>query len=151
MEGEPPLQQVASLNAKARDLGIVPGMTQVEVDTFPAVTVLRRSVGEEAAATAVLLECAGAFSPRVENRREDRTFLCVIDIAGTENLFGPSEVLARNLLTRVRSLGIAAYVAVSRNFHAAIAVAKGLSLRTTVIVIPAGSERTALAPLSLTC
>jgi protein ImuB len=150
MEGEPPLQQVVSLNAKARDLGVVPGMTQVEVDTFPAITVLRRSLGEETAATAVLLECAGAFSPRVENRSEGRTFLCVIDIAGTENLFGPSEVLAGNLLTRVRSLGIAARVAVSRNFHATIAVAKGLSPRTSVKVIPAGTERDALAPSPLT-
>ncbi len=149
MEGEPPLQQVASLNARARALGIVPGMTQVEVDTFSAVTVLRRSIGEETAATAILLECAGAFSPRVENRREDRTLLCVIDVAGTESLFGPSEALAANLLTRVRSLGIVARVAVSRNFHAAIAAAKALSLRTALKVIPAGEEPTALAPLPL--
>src|SRR5271170_2404418 len=35
MEGEPPLQQVCSLNRKAGRLGVSRGMTQVEVDTFP--------------------------------------------------------------------------------------------------------------------
>jgi protein ImuB len=33
LEGEAPLQQVCSLNAKARLLGLTHGMTQVEVDT----------------------------------------------------------------------------------------------------------------------
>ena len=87
MEGEPPLQEVASLNMKARTLGIAHGMTKVEVDTFPAVRVLLRSIDEESAAKTVLLECAGGFSPRVENCSEDGIFLCVVDIAGTEMLF----------------------------------------------------------------
>jgi len=43
MEGEPPLQQVCSLNTKARALGVVAGMTKVEVDTFSAITILLRS------------------------------------------------------------------------------------------------------------
>ena len=88
MEGEPPLQLVCSLNRKARSLGMAHGMTQVEVDTFSGVTALRRSHSEEAAAKAALLECAGAFSPRVEDRSEDGAFLCVIDIAGTKAFSG---------------------------------------------------------------
>src|SRR5271163_2049540 len=83
MEGEPPLQQVCSLTKKARHLGLTRGMTQVEVDTFSGVTVLRRSHSQEANARAVLLECAGGFSPRVDDRSEDGAFLCAIDIAGT--------------------------------------------------------------------
>ena len=43
MEGEPPLQTVCSLNARARRLGIARGMTKVEVETFASVTVLPRS------------------------------------------------------------------------------------------------------------
>jgi protein ImuB len=149
MEGEPPLQEAASLNAKAQALGIVHGMTQVEIDTFPNVTVLRRSHSEEAAARTVLLECAGGFSARIEDLGEDRVFLCVIDIAGTEKLFGPPEALARSLLTRIGALGITACVAVSGNLHAAVALAKGLSPRTTEI-IPPGDEGIALASLPLT-
>jgi protein ImuB len=147
MEGEPPLQQVSALNAKARALGVVAGMTKVEVDTFSSITTLPRSHKEEAAAKAVLLECAGTFSPRVEDRSEDGAFVCVIDIAGTERLFGPPEALAKNLLRCVKALGVMACVAVSSNFYAAMALAKGMSPQTAVRIVPAGEESAALAPL----
>jgi protein ImuB len=149
MQGEPPLEQVVSLDVKARTLGIVPGMTKVEVDTFPGVTILRRSTDEEAATKTVLLECAGGFSPRVEDRTADGEFLCILDIAGTEKLFGLPQALARNLLTRVKALGIVACVAVSRNFHAAVALAKGMAARH-IKVIAAGEEAAVLANLPLT-
>jgi protein ImuB len=149
MEGEPPLEQVCSRTAKARALGLAQGMTRVEVDTFSAVTVLSRSQHEEAAAKAVLLECAGGFSPRVEERSEGNVFLCAVDIAGTKKLFGPPETLAAAFLSRVRSLGITACVAVSANFHAAAALAKGLSLRSPIAIVPAGEECASLAPLPL--
>jgi protein ImuB len=149
MQGEPPLQQVCSLTRKARILGLVQGMTRVEVDTFSTVVVLPRSSKEETATRTVLLECAGTFSPRVEDQSEYGIFLCVIDIAGTESLFGPPALLAQNLLTRVQALGITACVAVSHNFYAAIALAKGLPPRTPIKVIPSGEESIAIAPLSL--
>jgi protein ImuB len=151
MEGEPPLEQVCSLNRRARALGLARGMTRVEVDTFSGVTALARSLQEEAAAKAALLECAGGFSPRVEDASTDGTFLCGLDITGTEKLFGPPEALARNLLTRVRSLGVTAGAAVSANFHAAVALAKGLPPGAPAQVIPAGEEAAALAafPLSV--
>lgn len=148
MDGEPPLQEVSSLTRKAYRLGLRHGMTKVEVDTFPGVTLLKRSLQVEMAAQEALMECAGSFSPRVEEASSNQSFLCVIDIAGTANLFGPPETLARNLLSRVSALGITACVAVSSNFHAAIAVARG-PLPLPVRVIPAGEESTALAALPL--
>jgi protein ImuB len=147
MKGEPPSQQVCGLNTKARLLGMTHGMTRVEVDTFPAPVLLSRSPKEEMAVRAILLECAGAFSPRVEDRSEDAAFLCVIDIAGTKSLFGPPEMLVRNLLERVRSLGISARVTVGSNFHAAVCLARGLS---PFKVIAPGDEAAALAFLPLT-
>lgn len=148
MEREPPLQQVSSLNRKARAMGLVHGMTQVEVDTFSGVVSLRRSLSEETAAKALLLEGAGGFSPHVEDCSVDRAFLCVIDISGTQSLFGPPETLARSLLARIRALGITACIAVSGNFYAALAVAKG-PLPLSVRVVPDGEESTALAALPL--
>lgn len=148
MEGEPPLQAVCSLTKHARGLGMARGMTQVEVETFAGVTVLRRSAEEEAAARRVLLECAGSFSPRVEERNEPDAFVCVIDIAGTRALFGPPDALAQSLLARVHTLGIAARVGVSGNFHAAVAVARA-PLPLAARVIPTGEESTALATLPL--
>jgi len=149
MEGEPPLQQVCSLNAKARRMGVLTGMTQVEMETFPAVTLLPRSIQEETATRMALLECAGSFTPRVEEASTERAFLCVLDIAGTEKLFGPADTFAEKLKNHVKALGITASVAVSQNFHAAICLARGMSSRTTVTVIPAGAESAALAPLPL--
>jgi protein ImuB len=149
MAGDPPLQQVCSLNKKARTLGVAYGMTQVEVDTFPSAVVLERSLNTEELTRKILLECAGGFSPRVENCSIDSAFLSVIDIAGTRSLFGPPEALARNLLTRVKALGVKACVAVSSNFHAAIAIAKGLSTKQAIKVVHTGEERDVLAALPL--
>jgi len=145
MEGEPPLQTVCSANARAHRLGIERGMTRVEVETFDSVVVLARSAAEESAARAALLECAGGFSPRVQERSGSGEFLCVIDIAGTEKLFGPAEVLAQSLLRRVRALGVVACVSVSGNFHAAVCNSRGRPTQTAVI--PRGVEGIAMAPL----
>ena len=148
MEGEPPLQTVCSLNSKARNLGVVRGMTKVEIDTFPAMVAVARSLNEEDTARAAVLECADGFSPRIEDRSDDHALTCVIDIAGTEKLFGPPRTLAQNLLQHVRSRGIAASVTVSSNFHAAICLARSGS-RAAVSVIARGDEGIALAPLPL--
>lgn len=147
MDGKPPLEEVCSCNTKARLLGITHGMTRVEIGTFLSVTVLARSRAEEAAAKAALLECAGTFSPRVEDQSRDNAFCWVIDIAGTEKLFGPPLIIAKLIRERVRALGISASVAVSSNFHATVCLARGYPGKVTVI--SPGEERAALAPLPL--
>jgi protein ImuB len=147
VEGEPPLQTVCSFNAKARYVGIVRGMTRVELDTFSSLIVLPRSRPEEVSTHAVMLECAGAFSPCVEDRSEGSAFLCVIDIAGTEKLLGPPEMLAWELLRRVQVLGISASVAISKNFYTALSYVRGSSSR--IAFITPGNECDALAPLPL--
>jgi len=149
MVGDAPLEQVCSLNTKARLLGMARGMTRVEVETFPASAVLARSLEEEAVTRAILFECAGAFSPRVEECSEGAAFACGIDIAGTRSLFGPPETLARKLVERARAVGIASSVTVSGNLHAAVCMARGLRSGATVKVIPQGEEAAALAELPL--
>jgi protein ImuB len=148
MEGKPPLEKVCSLNAKARAIGVEEGMTRVEIDTFPAARVLLRSAVEEETARVALLECAGGFSPRVEERNDDRAFICVIDIAGTEKLFGAPRMLASTLLERVRALSIDTQVTVSHNFEAVICLARGTRSRVPQIVAQ-GEEGSALAPLQV--
>jgi protein ImuB len=149
MEGEPPLQTVCSLNTQARLLHVAQGMTRVEVDTFPNLVILSRSRETEMATRAILLECAGAFSPRIEGRSEDTAFLCGIDISGTQSLFGPPEMLVRSLIQRVRVVGITARVTVSLNFHVAACLARGLSPSSVVRVVPQGEEAIALASLPI--
>ncbi|HTX76099.1 MAG TPA: hypothetical protein VMD29_07845 [Terracidiphilus sp.] len=147
MEGEPPLQQVCAMTEQARALGVDHAMTKVEVETFPHLASLQRSLLEEAATRAVLLECAGSFSPRVQERSQDRTFRCVLDIAGTEKLFGPPQRLAQTLRHRMQGLGIASVVAVSRNFHAAVVLSAGLRADEPICAVAAGQESATLAPL----
>jgi protein ImuB len=148
LQGDPPLQQVCSLNARARVLGMSHGMTRVEVETFPQLIILMRSGSAEQAARAVLLECVGGFSPRIEDRSEDTAFLCGIDIAGTEKLFGPCEELGRALLQGVQAIGSKARITVSCNLHAAVCLAKGQSQRSVKVIAP-GDEASVLAPLPL--
>jgi protein ImuB len=149
MEGELPFVFVCSLNVRARRLGAAPGMTRVEIETLPSVVALPRSPSEEAAAKAALLECAGEFSPRIEDCGRDGAFVCVAGIEGTEKLFGPPAALVKKLLERVKALGIAASVAVSSNFHTALCVARARSSPNTVTVIEPGHEGAALHSLPL--
>ncbi len=149
MEGDPPLEQVCSLNTPARQLGLRRGMTRVDVELLPAVTAPARSRHAEAAARNMLLACAGIFSPRVEECSEGSAFVCGMDIAGTGKLFGPPAALARRLLEQVEALGIAASVTVSRNLQAAICLARGRSRPSPVQVVEPGTEAAALGGLPL--
>jgi protein ImuB len=124
-------------------------MTKLEMEMFPTAVVLLRSRAVEATAHAALLECAGAFSPRIEDLPSDGCFTCMIDITGTETLFGSPDALGERLLKRAQALGIRASIAISSNFHAARCLARGLSQRAGIRVVPRGMECAALAPLPL--
>jgi protein ImuB len=119
LQGEPPLQSVCACNTKARRMGVEHGMTRVEVDTFPGVTVLQRSPAAESSARAALLDCAAVFSPAAEDRSSPAELVAILDITGTTRLHGPPAILAHALGERVRAAGISASIAVAANFHAA--------------------------------
>ena len=149
MEGEPPQQFVCSCNARARSAGVVHGMTQVEIGILSKVVSLQRSRTEEASAKAAVLECIGSFSPRVEDRSSDAAFLCVVDISGTEKLFGPPDALAKALLGRVRALGIVAVAAVSRDFNTSLCIARAMTSAQPLAIVPTGKEADALSAVPL--
>ena len=149
LDGIAPSEFVCAMNIKARTRGVRHGMTRVEVDTISSVIVLARTPHEEAQAQTIVQEVAGGFTPRIETRIFERAFLCVLDISGTESLFGPPRQLAQELLKRIRSLGMAATIAVSANFHAAWCMARGMSAKAAITVLAQGKERDALAPLPL--
>ncbi len=150
LEGEPPTQTVCAMNTRARLLGLRRGMTKVEVETFENVMVLQRSAKTEAAVRTILLECAGAFSPRIEDQSTNGLFVCVVDVAGTEGLFGPPLMLAKQIRQRLRSVGIVASVTISANVHTAVCLARGLRGGVPLRVVPRGEEAKALAALPVT-
>ena len=108
---------------------------------YAAIYVPAQSPQQEAAAHAVLLDCAQAFSPRVEDTAADTV---VLDIAGLERLFGPPARLAQDLARRAWELGLAANIAVAANPDAAVLAARGF---TGVTVIPPGKQAERLGSL----
>ena len=144
LEGMPPLETVCSLNRAARIKGAEPGMTKLECETIAGLHRLARSEEMEAATRAVLLECAAQFSPRIEAVQAGMDCGCVLDITGTERLFGAPAVLAGRLKDALATAGLRAAVAVSGNFHTA-----RLKAATTrgVTLVPAGHEAIALSRL----
>lgn len=148
MDGEPPFEKACSLNTKARLLGIQHDMSRTDIDGFRQAMTLSRSLKTESTVKELMLECAAAYSPRVEDCSGETYFLCAIDIAGTESLFGASEVLARRLLRHVHSLGLSARIRVSENFYTATCLAKASSGRAVEVVRP-GEEAASLSQLPL--
>ena len=149
MDGEVPFQQVCSLNKAARKLGVLAGMGRAEIDSFPSVILLKRSAIEEQVTRSTLLECAGSFSPRVEAIGGENSFGCVLDIAGTEKLFGPRQLLAVRVREAFVTIGVTCSIAVSANFHTAVCLADGMVSAKHPVVISAGEERKALASLPI--
>ncbi len=88
----------------------------------------------------LLLECAGHFSPLIEEASPDTV---VFDIRGLQRLFGAADQLAAAIERRV---GIEARIAIAANPDAAVHAARGLR---GVMVLPPGREAAILAPLPL--
>jgi protein ImuB len=139
-------ESVCSLNRHAVRRGAVLGMTRLEAEGISGLQLLVRSVEVETAAHAVLLECAAKFSPRIEEASEGTECALVLDIAGTELLFGPPERLAVRLRDEMATAGIRVSIATSANYHAARIKATATS---GIAIIPTGKEARALEKLPI--
>jgi len=157
LDGTPPLLAVIAANARARAAGIEVGMTKLQAEACPGVHLRRRSLAQEVAANAALLDCAYAFSPRVEdtNKRtpnpeshEKPADTIGLDVAGLERLFGSPAKIARNLAASVARMGLLANIAIAGNPDAAIHAARGFP-GVTVIVPGTEAKRLATLPVHL--
>jgi protein ImuB len=146
VDGNPPLEWVCALNTHAHRRGVVLRMTRTEAEPITGLRLLRRSLKSEASARTVLLECAANFSPRVEDLSSGTSGTCVLDITGTERLFGPPDALARRIRAALKTAGIHTAVAVSANFHTARILA---AASRGILVIPAGDEAQSLRALDV--
>ncbi len=146
IDGRPPQESVCSMNRRALSLGVSPGMTRLDVESTPGVRLLARSLDTETAARAVLLECVSQFSPRIEEAGKATACAFVLDIRGTERLFGTPAQLAERMRTALASSGFRASIAVSTNFESSrmkAAATRGIT------IIAEGEERAALANLPI--
>ena len=143
LEGAPPLERVLIANAKAQAAGVVNGSTKAQAEQAPKVTLRARSREQEAAAHAALLDCAHAFSPRVEDAAADTVLL---DIGGLDRIFGTPQKIARDLGGKISQIGLEAWVGVASNIETALHAARGFE---GITVIPPGEEALRLGPLSV--
>jgi|HubBroStandDraft_6_1064221.scaffolds.fasta_scaffold00329_19 protein ImuB len=141
LEGKPPLQKVFAANENARRAGVTPGMTKLQIEACSGLAFRTRSVLQEAAAHAALLDCAQSFSPQVEDAAPDTI---VLDLLGMELLFGTFPIIARDLARRAFDLGLTTNVAVAANPDTAMLAARGFR---GVTVIPEGKESERLGNL----
>ncbi len=143
LDGPPNLLKVIALNDPARNVGINVGMTKLQVETCGGVLLRKRSSENEDAAQAALLECASHFSPRVESTCPGTV---ILDLTGTEKLFGSLEQTACKITVNARQIGLHLRIAIAANPDAAMYAVQGFA---GIIVIPAGDEAKQLAPLSV--
>jgi protein ImuB len=156
LDGQPPQEWICAMNRLAAQRGAALGMTRLEAESISGLRLLKRSAANEAAARKVFLECAARFSPRIEDASScdtnadsvhtGTTHALVLDIAGTERLFGPPQQLAERLRDELAEAGFRASIAISANYDAA-------RIKTAAIcgiaVIPEGAEAAALARLPI--
>ncbi|HEY2473086.1 MAG TPA: DNA polymerase Y family protein [Terracidiphilus sp.] len=139
-------ESVCSLNMHARKRGIAAGMTRLEVEEVGGIQILCRSLTTEHAARTVLLECASKFSPRIEESFAIKACAFVLDISGTERLFGPAMQLAKSLDANIAAAGFRASVCTSSNFDTARMKAESAR---GITVIPSGKEAASIADISI--
>jgi len=141
LDGPATMQRVIALNPAARQAGAEIGMTKLQLEACEKIVIRKRLPALEKSAQAALLDCAHSFSPRVE-AVEDGT--AVVDIAGTEKLFGPDKKLASALATRAAEFGFAANIGIAFNPDTAVHIARGYS---GITVVETGEEAKKLATL----
>ena len=141
VDGPASLLRVIAANEKARLAGIEVGMTKLQAETWGGVVTRKRSAQNEDAAQALLLDCARAFSPRVESSAAGTV---ILDLQGTEKLFGPAPRLTAKIDRCAREFGLDLNISVAANPDTALYAARGFPGTT---IIPAGEEAARLASL----
>src|ERR1700687_3369839 len=118
LSGDPPLERVFAINQPARLLGMEPGMSRVQAESFHAL-VLRRDRRQEDISFAELMSCAQQFSPRIETMASPQEATCgatlVLDVSGSERLLGSPLQIATTLRQAVYAMGYEASVASGHN------------------------------------
>jgi protein ImuB len=95
------------------------------------------------AEAALLVECAQAFSPLVEQNAPD---IAVLDVSGLDRIYGAAHEIAAAIGVRARVLGFLPNIALASNPDTAIFAARGFA---GVSVVPHGDEAKFLESLPL--
>jgi protein ImuB len=142
-DGPDTLPRIFACNDAARLEGIEVGCTKAQAAQCPGIVLRRRDPNQEESAQVALIDCALAFSPRVESALQG---IVSLDITGTEGIFGPPQKLVRDLANSAAKIGLEVNVAAASNLDTALLAAKGF---TGTTVIANGSEADSLSQLPI--
>ena len=140
LHGPDSLMKVLACNGPARKAGVRTGMTKIQAEACPGITLRKRVAGDEELAQQVLIDCGFKFAFRIESTCPGTI---IIDLNGTERLLGPPQEIAEKIVDECRaSFDITIGMAV--NPDTALLAARGFAGTT---VIAPGEEASRLAPL----
>ena len=141
LDGPESLLKVFSCNERARRAGIALGMTKIQAEACPGVSLHKRIVEREEEAQSTLLECAYSFSPRVESTCAGSI---IVDLTGADRLLGSQQEIGQKLAAHAAAHGFTVNVGIAANADTALHAARGF---TGITVIAAGEEAQRLAGL----
>jgi protein ImuB len=152
VEHEPPLERVCSANRRAFAHGITLGMTRVEAEQIPGISLLRRAPAEERSLRNAMLTLLGRYTPRIEDLSSDTVCCFALDLAGTERLIGTPLEVAQHMQQQLRSVGVRTAICISDHLETAHIVSRTLETQDTTsgsrpVLVPSGQEAASLASL----
>ena len=142
-DGPETLPRIVACNEQAERQGVAVGRTKTQAGQCPGILLRKLDPKQEQAAQSALIDCALAFSPRVESTTQG---IVTLDVDGTERIFGPPQKLNRALAEHAVRIGLDVSVSAAANPDTALLAAKGFGGTT---VIPVGNEANFLAQLPI--
>jgi protein ImuB len=147
VEHDPPLERVCSANRRAFAQGIALGMTRVEAEQIPSVSLMRRAPSEERSLRNGMLALLGRYTPRIEDLASDTVCCFALDLAGTGRLIGAPLMVAQHMQQQLCSVGVSTAICISDHFETAHIVSRTLDSGSRPVLIPSGEEVATLASL----
>lgn len=141
LDGPDSLLKVFACNQAARLSGVEPGMTRLQAEACAELVIRKRQPAQEESAQQALLDCGIRFSPHLESTAPGTV---IVDLTGTERLFGSAHKLGRELARCAENCGFEVNVGIAANPDASLHAARGFS---GISILPAGEESVRLGPL----
>jgi protein ImuB len=138
---------LAATNPAAATAGLPAGMPLADALSFlPGLVTVLAKPAEDAAALRRLAEWCGRYSPWTAPDEADGVR---IEITGSAHLWGGEKALAKDLVTRLKRRGVIGRIAIADTLGAVWAIARFAEAGKSIVIVPPGKGRAALAPLPI--
>jgi protein ImuB len=143
LDGPDSLLKVSACNEPARKAGIRIGMTKIQAEACPGISLRRRIAESENMAQQALIDYGFKFSFRVESTCPGTI---IIDLTGTERLLGSPQEIGKEIMDECGT-SFDVNIGMAANPDTAVHAARGFS---KITVIALGEEASRLGRLPIT-